>query len=209
MAKGRPVTIKNRIIAVSLTLLAAGAFTAFVVQHGSARHPQAYALPATADASDSPEGQVKATVELALRTHQTLSVPPVPAGATPTAADLQAQHDNGVAAINAIFGTSVAVQETKALDKAIALERTGHFKVLGGGVENIKFNSIVVNADNATVTLSVDTWSKISLRNPDGTWHPTTPRNTLNVTMTLSRDFQTGRWTVETFDWSFTPETRP
>jgi hypothetical protein len=203
--------LKHRIVlAATLALAASAASIALLGSSGSSRQAQDFALPAVAAESQSADSQVKAAVELALRTHQTMVVPTgIAPDAMPSDADLQALRSRGNAAINTIFAPAVAKGESKALDNAIAMEKSDHFKVLSAGIANVKYTNVDIDATTATVNLTVDTWSSISLRDPDGVWHPARPQNTLVVTMTLSQDFGSQRWTVQKFTWTFTPETRP
>lgn len=156
------------------------------------------------------QDEVRAAVTNALRKHQTLPVTPVQQpGKLPMAADFDRQVANGTAAVHAIFADAPAKKEIDGLNKAVAMQRSGHFRVLDGGIDNLNFKSVDLDstAAKATVHATVDTWSHVSMKNPDGAWHDAQPRNTLVVTMTLSKN-STG-WIVQTFEWTFAPGSEP
>src|SRR5262249_54296383 len=80
---------------------------------GGQRNAPTQAL-AGQDGAVGADAQVRAAVEKALRTHQTLAVPPNAAGmkaAGPSAADLQLQATEAAAAANDAFGPDLATKE--------------------------------------------------------------------------------------------------
>lgn len=155
--------------------------------------------------------QVRSAVTRALRVHQTIAIPPgAAAGRSPNAAQLDQTMADGAAAVQSIFGANVAKKELDALGRSVEMQRTGHFRVLGGGIDRLNFTSVSLDstATMANVDASVDTWSTMSRMNPDGTWHTVQPKNTLLVKMTLSRD-SSGAWIVQQFTWKFAPGSEP
>lgn len=191
-------------------LVTAGPHVWTAATHGDTQpSKQLVALAANAGLS-TPDAQVRAAVAKALRVHQALPVPPGAANhPDPTAAELDAEGTNGKAAIADAFAGAQSDREQAGLTHALALEKTGHFRALGGGTENLIFKSVAVADTSATATGTVDTWSKMQFKNPNGAWlAPNTPRNTLVFTITLQRG-STGRWKVTDFTWDFTPATSP
>lgn len=157
----------------------------------------------------SPDQQVRIAVEKALRAHQSLEVPPSAAVRdAPTSADLDATQSAGNATIADNFTGKQGATEKKALDSAVADQRSGSFRVHGGGIKNLSLKSVAITGSTATVTGVVDTWSEMSMKQPDGHWLKSRPENTLDFTMTLEQDAK-GKWLANGFDFDFAPGTAP
>jgi hypothetical protein len=218
MAREFNMSRKHRALGLPVVVFLAVSGLLFVsmssLRHQSAEAAARVDSPATRNAgAAAQDSDIRGAVEQALRTHQTLAVPhraQPGAGVNPTEADFRRQKEEGTAAVHAIFGDTPAAKEIAALDKAIAMQRSGQFRVLAGGIKNLSFASIDVNPDGTTATVhaTVETWSKISLKNPDGSWHDADPHNTLQITVTLTRSDLT-KWVVRAFDWAFAPGAGP
>jgi hypothetical protein len=157
--------------------------------------------------------EVKAAVEKAVRVDQRLGlraeVLPATPG-TPTEADLQQQLTRDTAAIHDIFADGPAAQkEVDTARSAIGAQRTGDFRLEGAGIKDLAFQNIAIDPDalTATVQATVETWSRMSNKNPDGTWHRAEPHNIIELDMKLSKN--DGRWLVEAYSWTFAPGSAP
>jgi hypothetical protein len=168
-------------------------------------------LGASAPASQTDEDLVRASVERALQTHQGLEAGPLGASITtdPTAAQLDDQLRSSTAAIAVAFMGDQATHEAAALTNAMSIETSGHFRALGAGIANLNFTQVSITGKIALAKVSVDTWSKMAIKNPDGTWVTAEPHNTLLVTMTLTVDPATGGWKVNGFSLDFSAATAP
>jgi hypothetical protein len=214
--------MQKKWLRVSMPLLAAlgtlGAVVLVVVLSSSssatkpAKPNQASHVSAAAVGASAPDAvtaQVRGTVQRALLLHQTLAVPPgVTDSASPTVRQLDQQAANGKSVIPKAFGAGPASKEQAALNHAIELERTGQFRVLGGGISNLRFVKVRISATSAQVAATVTTWSKIALKNPSGVWVPARSTNDLSIQMTLDQG-QSGGWLVQSFTWDFVPGTGP
>jgi hypothetical protein len=114
------------------------------------------------------------------------------------------QASNGKSQIQDIFSGDASKKESAGLDSAVATERksSDHFRVVDAGVGRAQFDNVDTTVTPAVADGTVETWSKMQFKNPDGTWVYPEPHNTIHFHMTATKD-GTGKWTVQTFDWDF------
>jgi hypothetical protein len=196
------------------SLLVAGVTLGITIGAASWAHARNFVVPAQSSAAtgNASDAQVRTAVETALRTHQTLPVPSngiaAATAAGPSETDLQKEVVSAQAAAANAFGSNLSKKELRALDASIAMQRGGNFRALAAGIKNLNIRSISYDAAGTTavVTGTVETWSRVELKNPDGTWRLAEPHNSINFTMTIADE---NHWVAETFDWSFVPGSAP
>jgi len=164
---------------------------------------------------------VEAVVARALEIDQTLPIPPVPvnkAAAVSSTADVPAapapgdavrakQIANADTAIESVFDAAGAVNEKKALNNAITMERDPNFRALAAGVSNIRYKDVEISGSLATVTGVVTVWSKTETFN-NGRWLISSPSSDLEFQMTLVAD-SSGHWKVHSYSWTFAAGSEP
>jgi len=171
------------------------------------------------------EEKVRAAFTLAMRVDQGVQVPPVArAGDRAVDADLNQQLDEGSKAIHSIFADEPAARVIKGLNNAIQSQRESgdHFRILGAGVGQIKFDEVTVDGSSAKVHATVETWCRTQVRQrpieASGTskpawagaekWVVSEPHNLLDVTASLTED-KTGHWVIADYAWRFASGSGP
>jgi hypothetical protein len=163
-------------------------------------------------ATESAEAAIRAAVDLALRTHQTIALPAPDATASiePISnADLAQQKDASTAIIAQVFSGKLAVTETQGLQNLIDMEQTGLARIIAGGINNLNITSVDIDSAGiaAIVKGTVEAWLRTAQKQQDGSWHVVEPHNTLVFTMSLVSE--SSRWMADSFDWTFAPGSEP
>ena len=175
-------------------------------------HPAGPPLVDVAAAGTTAEPALQLAIQNALEIDQKLQLPVVPVApnaatsVVPDAATVDRQMASGSVAIKSKFAGAAADREISALQGVIKEERSAgdHFRVLDAGVGKPIFSKV----STATAEGTVETWTKMQFKNPDGTWITSEPHNVIHFIMTLAKD-ASGQWTVQSFDWDFPPGSGP
>jgi hypothetical protein len=161
--------------------------------------------PAAAAVSGADAAGVEAAVQKALRVDQELQrTPAVQPGFAPDSAAFDRQMGDGSGAVQDAFTADAARKENASLNQAVKTEKAAqdHFRVIDSGVGQAKFDTVDSSTTPAVAEGTVETWSKMQFKNPDGTWINAEPRHTIHFRMTLVKD-GAGKWLVQSFDWDF------
>lgn len=181
---------------------------------GASTAPSAPTTPSdmpTPSGGAEPDAEVRAAVIRAIRAHQEAVAPSqtgLAANHAPSAAQLSTQQSVGLSAIGSIFTAAQANKETRALDNVLSAERSGQVRMLGGGVTKVTFQSVAVDGSSATVEAIADVFSNFSARQPDGSWIPAEPHNSLDMRLALTKD-ASQKWMITDMTWTFVPGTGP
>jgi hypothetical protein len=185
---------------LTLSLIGSAAIGVLTIQGGASANP-----------ADTPQDKLRAAFILAMRVHQGIQVPAVSnAGDIPTQAEMSRQVSDGSAAVKAIFADKPAKREISMLDNVMTSQQQGQatFRVLGGGIGAVNFDTVTVQGATASVHATVDAWSRMKIKGQDGNWHVYEPHNMLDVAMSFTLD-PSNHWIVQTFDWHFAPGSEP
>jgi hypothetical protein len=152
-------------------------------------------------AADAPSGQSYST---AAATAMAAGQP------APMATD--AQRDDqlraGLASLAQHFTPAQADHEAIGLRNAVAFEADPKVRNVGTGVSDVKYLSVSIQSDTATLEAHVTTWAKTQLLQPDGKWLSANPVNVVDYRATLVRG-SSGQWQVSDLHGDFVPGQGP
>jgi hypothetical protein len=199
-------TVRTRLIATILGVCVVTIGITLASEHWvDVRQPQPVVYPAAAVVIGTDAAGVEAAVQKALRVHQELQrSPAVQPGFAPYFAAFDRKVSDGNVAIQDAFTADAARKEGTGLNQAVKTEKAAqdHFRAVDSGVGQAKFDIIDSSTIPAVAEGTVETWSKMQFKNPDGSWFNSEPHNTIHFRMTLVKD-SAGKWLVQSFDWDF------
>ena len=128
--------------------------------------------------------------------------------ATPAAIEEMVRH--GEAHFGALFTRHGYGQQIVVVHNTAEMLRSGHVRILGGGVSHIDYSSVDVSGATARVQADVTAWQQLAVTDGQGVETTAKPSNVLVVTATLVRapTAPTG-WQVDDFRWRFAAGSRP
>jgi hypothetical protein len=130
--------------------------------------------------------------------------------AGPSAADMAALDLAGRRQLAHHFAGTALTERLRAHTAMIA-EESSHsspgFTPLGGGVSDMRVESLSVDGDSATVHAIVTTWARMSQVRPDGTVVVSQPSHDLVVDASMVRTSE--GWKVSGYDWTFASGSEP
>ncbi len=98
-------------------------------------------------------------------------------------------------------------QKIQTLQNFIHQHKIGNTRYLGGGIDSMTFSSISVNGSSATVKASAVVWDTVAQVQSGGKVVPATPRGTILLTYTLTK--QNSQWFITAEQWNFAPGEAP
>lgn len=224
--------LKARTLLVSVIAVAA-AFTVGIVSL-SARHPASHnyiVVAATAAAPNSSTPIDTAVVEATVAHQQVYAssvqvlqqvprmrqassatqlqtVPGTSMLAQPSAEGMRQLRELKITQINRRFAGAAASKESRAVGAVEEANKDPNFRSLDGGVSSVAVKSSRVSGRHADVRAIAVVWSSMAQKQSDGTWITATPRNILQMSMSLDLT-ASGEWVVTSFAWSFAPGSEP
>lgn len=176
-------------------------------QAGALESPSVPGVTATAAADST--ATVESVFRSALNLHWQAPVPAVAnPGDFPQPTDVQKHVADVTNQVHQLYEPGAAAdRELWSLNNATRAEADSNFRVLSGGVSRLVISSVHMNGAQANVVGTVDVWSEMNQRMPDGTWIHSKPTQTMDITMKLTND--AGQWKVVTWTGIVTPDTAP
>jgi hypothetical protein len=168
------------------TSVVEAAFTSAIEADREAQAPSASAYGNAANAAAS-AGRVAPVASAALRNKQ-----------------LQ----DGKSALARYFAPGQAKHEEIGLTNAVNAEADPKFRNLGSGVKKVKFDSVAVSGDTATLRAEVTAWAKFQQQESNGNWATANPVNVMIYNVTMTRN-SSGQWMVSSMVGDFAPGEAP
>jgi hypothetical protein len=102
----------------------------------------------------------------------------------------------------------MAQHEQVGLTNAVNAEADPKFRNVGSGVSKVKFDSVAVSGNTATLRAEVTTWAKFQQQQNDGKWATANPVNVMIYNVTMTRN-SSGQWLVSSMVGDFAPGEGP
>jgi hypothetical protein len=140
----------------------------------------------------------------------TLFVVAAPAvGAVAAQSDVQLAQTRGDSVLDSLYSptSTLLTKRKELLHRGIEIQQSGDFKVIGGGIRDVSFDSMTITGVTATVHLTYTNDAEYAARQPDGSVLHANPSNQMIEDVGLIKTDQ--GWRITSDVSNFAPGSEP